>query len=94
MNHNNPTPLVPAHGKKLCPICGKPSYSRAGVHPQCSVQQADAPRQEQLKAERKRLTIAKQAAPQKSRDKQCPHCQAQVHIRQQVCVCGHHFGGA
>jgi hypothetical protein len=30
---------------RLCPVCGKRAYSHTGVHPQCSVQQADAPRQ-------------------------------------------------
>jgi hypothetical protein len=28
--------------KPPCPVCGKPSYSRGGVHPQCSMRQADA----------------------------------------------------
>lgn len=26
---------------RLCPICGKPSYSLAGEHPQCSVIRRD-----------------------------------------------------
>jgi hypothetical protein len=36
-------------------VCGKKSYSAAGIHPQCSVQQADAPRQAALAAKKKRL---------------------------------------
>jgi len=27
---------------KLCPICGKPSYSLAGEHPQCAIARCDA----------------------------------------------------
>jgi hypothetical protein len=27
--------------RPLCPVCGKPSYSREGVHPQCSMRNAD-----------------------------------------------------
>src|SRR6185436_1792408 len=29
---------------RMCPVCGKRTYSHVGVHPQCAVQQADAPR--------------------------------------------------
>lgn len=32
--------LATATGK-LCPVCGHTSYSRSGVHPQCSLLQAD-----------------------------------------------------
>jgi hypothetical protein len=55
MNTKKPEPLIllqPQRGK-TCPVCGKPSYSRGGVHPQCCVKQADEPRQLQL-AEAKR----------------------------------------
>lgn len=27
-----------------CPVCQAPVYSRAGIHPQCAVRQADPPR--------------------------------------------------
>lgn len=37
----------------MCPVCGQPSYSSTGIHPQCAVSQADAPRCEILAAERK-----------------------------------------
>jgi hypothetical protein len=54
MNTHKPEPLMeaPVLGK-ICPICGKRSYSAAGIHPQCAVKQADAPRQLLLAAERK-----------------------------------------
>lgn len=56
MNTKKPEPLIlvqPQPRGKICPVCGKPSYSRGGVHPQCCVRQADEPRQLQL-AEQKR----------------------------------------
>ena len=46
---------------KVCPVCGKRSYSLRGIHPQCAVQQADAPRQAAL-AEEKRQRARDQAA--------------------------------
>jgi uncharacterized Zn finger protein (UPF0148 family) len=46
---------------KICPVCGKRSYSLRGIHPQCAVQQADAPRQAVL-AEEKRQRARDQAA--------------------------------
>jgi hypothetical protein len=52
MNEKKPTPIL-ERNTKVCPVCGKPSYSREGVHPQCSMIQADAPRKVRLAAERK-----------------------------------------
>ena len=55
MNTHKPEPLFetpPVRGK-ICPICGKRAYSPAGIHPQCAVKQADAPRQLLLAAEKK-----------------------------------------
>jgi hypothetical protein len=34
MNVSKPKIITPV--RPLCPICGQPSYSRGGVHPQCS----------------------------------------------------------
>jgi hypothetical protein len=54
MNSKKPEPLFEQQlAGQLCPICGKRSYSLAGIHPQCAVRQADAPRQRRL-AEAKR----------------------------------------
>jgi hypothetical protein len=53
MDTHKPAPLYAAPNRKVCPICGKSTYSMGGIHPQCAVQQADAPRQRQLAAERK-----------------------------------------
>ncbi len=39
-----PTPTTPASGRVRCPVCHETVYSRAGIHPQCAVRQADPPR--------------------------------------------------
>ena len=64
MNHKKPTPILGEHNAKICPVCGKRSYSAGGIHPQCAVQQADAPREQQLKAKAKKKPVAKKP-PQK-----------------------------
>lgn len=56
MNTHKPEPLFvapPRQPGKICPICGKRAYSAGGIHPQCAVKQADAPRQAILAAEKK-----------------------------------------
>jgi len=98
MNHKNPTPIIQQSGKKVCPVCGKPSYSLEGIHPQCAVEQADSPRRERLRAEKKRQSIAKKASPQKASPqkawlRECPSCRAQIHVRRRVCDCGYSFDG-
>lgn len=62
MNPKKPEPLFvePVRGQ-ICPVCGKRSYSLHGIHPQCAVQQADAPRQKKL-AEAKREQARLEAA--------------------------------
>ena len=45
---------------KACPVCGKSSYSFGGIHPQCAVLLADAPRADRLDAEKKAKAKAKQ----------------------------------
>ena len=34
------TPITDSQ-RKRCPICGKPVYSLAGIHPQCAIKQND-----------------------------------------------------
>jgi hypothetical protein len=36
--------------RKTCPICGKVSYSLAGIHPQCAQKRADEAIRVKLKA--------------------------------------------
>lgn len=38
------TPLSPIETRVRCPVCREVVYSRAGIHPQCAVRQADPPR--------------------------------------------------
>jgi hypothetical protein len=54
MECTKPQPLysMPSLGT-VCPVCGKKSYSAAGIHPQCAVKQADAPREAALAVQRK-----------------------------------------
>jgi hypothetical protein len=50
MSHDKPKPLYPdSVVRRRCPICGAIAYSREGIHPQCAMAQADAPRTERLK---------------------------------------------
>jgi hypothetical protein len=35
---------VPLPTRPSCPVCKKAVYSRAGIHPQCAVSLAEAPR--------------------------------------------------
>jgi len=54
MNTNKPEPLFAEPIRKRCPICGERTYSAVGIHPQCAVRQADAPRERLLAAAKKR----------------------------------------
>ncbi len=38
------TPIQPTTTRVRCPVCRQPVYSRAGIHPQCAVKQADPPK--------------------------------------------------
>jgi hypothetical protein len=41
----NPKHLhTPLSTRARCPVCHEAVYSRAGIHPQCAVRQADPPR--------------------------------------------------
>lgn len=71
MDTNKPEPLYPTRTLgSICPICGKKSYSAAGVHPQCSVVQADAPRQAALAAKKKTEKVAADAKREDDREKE------------------------
>lgn len=62
-----PEPLYREAPGKNCPVCGKRSYSLRGIHPQCAVQQADAPRQALL-AEEKREKARVEAVERSQRE--------------------------
>ena len=94
MRYKKPTPILGERNRKLCPVCGKRSYSAGGIHPQCAAQQADAPREQQLKAkkktEAKKKTVAKKL-PQTWNQKKCPECGVEVHVRKKKFDCGFDF---
>ena len=90
MSNKKPRPLNSRPPPNLCPICGEASYSRAGVHPQCSARQADEKRKDHIKREK----LAAEATPISAGErisawqKICPKCKAVQHIRKKICSCG------
>jgi hypothetical protein len=44
MNPKSYHPPHPASTRVRCPVCHQEVYSRAGIHPQCAVRQADPPK--------------------------------------------------
>jgi hypothetical protein len=95
MSEKRPVPVLAGASQKLCPVCGKRSYSAAGTHPQCAQRQADAVRKEKIAAEKAVEVKATKKAPRQQRSwkKKCPKCDAEVHVRKKVCTCGHNFFG-
>lgn len=95
MSAKKPVPLLTGTSPETCPVCGQPSYSPAGIHPQCAVTQADAPRNARLAAEKAAEKKSKSEAPQAARQsawqKTCPECDARVPARKKVCDCGFTF---
>ncbi|HYM86041.1 MAG TPA: hypothetical protein VET30_04830 [Pseudoxanthomonas sp.] len=80
-------PQFIAQSPPLCPVCGKASYSRGGVHPQCAVTRADAV----LSKARKAKAAAKSKVARPPWTKRCPHCGRQTAARRYACDCGHRF---
>ena len=39
--NKKPAPLYPSATRAPCPVCGQPSYSHEGIHPQCAMHVAD-----------------------------------------------------
>ena len=91
MAEPNPTSNSMTKGKKVCPVCGQPSYSREGIHPQCAIEQSDAPRQEELARLKKKAATEKKQPRQRSWNKKCPKCGTELHVRRKSCECGHAF---
>jgi ribosomal protein S27AE len=92
MTTHKPAPLIPQQVKRLCPVCGQASYSRDGIHPQCALTQADNSRSRKLRFEKEQKTKSDRPG-QRSWEKKCPKCSAQLHVRRIVCDCGYVFGG-
>ncbi|MCA9236251.1 MAG: hypothetical protein KDA44_12325 [Planctomycetales bacterium] len=58
MSEKKPLPLIRNASPKTCPVCGHPSYSGNGIHPQCNGTQADKKRREKRAAEARDAAIA------------------------------------
>lgn len=91
---SRPRPLLEefSTGRPRCPVCGSPSYSADGIHPQCAALQWD----------RQRMALVKEAPPlpaQKPKrlvvkpwHRLCPRCGIQSHFRKPQCSCGEPLG--
>jgi hypothetical protein len=58
MSANKPMPLYYRPAPPLCPVCGQSSYSRSGVHPQCSARALDSVRMQRLRQTELRAAAA------------------------------------
>lgn len=92
MSSKKPQPLItPEKPDRSCPVCGEISYSRAGIHPQCSVRQADAKRLNDIQRDKKDDKTKKPDNSARPWQKVCPKCKALQHVRKGACTCGHTF---
>ncbi len=94
-SNKRPDPLAAGlTPRPRCPVCGEPSYSREGAHPQCLMEQSDKTR---MVAVRAAAAQAPKAEPRRSEHsvrpwhRRCDKCGQQSHIRKPVCACGHEF---
>ena len=53
VSEKKPTLIIVERNSAICPVCGKRSYSRGGIHPQCAMIQADMSRKLNLAAAKK-----------------------------------------
>lgn len=81
------TPATIGPSRPQCPVCGKVSYSRDGIHPQCAVSRADA----KLRVPRE---VQKEEAKPGRFSKRCGGCGRTVAARRMVCDCGRKFAAA
>ena len=87
MSHSNYATVGADSSKKICPVCGKRSYSRGGIHPQCAVRRANATRAKKIKAAPRSTAKSSPWSPKKM----CPKCRTELHVRRKECDCGHDF---
>ncbi len=74
--------------RKLCPICGKASYSSSGTHPQCEVAKSDTAFRAALKA---RIAAGEVPAVRHPWTTRCPRCGLSQPSRRFACDCGYSF---
>jgi hypothetical protein len=87
MSEKKPIILRMPPSRENCPVCGKPSYSSTGTHPQCALVRAD----ELSRDDRKKSAAAAAKVKRKSWSKPCPKCKSEIPARRMVCDCGHSF---
>jgi endogenous inhibitor of DNA gyrase (YacG/DUF329 family) len=90
MSEKKPIIAPATAARNNCPVCGKPSYSATGTHPQCAVARADSV----SRAARKAAGVEVVKPPRKSWSKPCPKCKREVPARRLDCDCGHKFAAA
>jgi hypothetical protein len=94
MSEKRPAPRIPTRARSGFPVSSELSYSRDGVHPQCSVRQADEKRKNRIKRETLLLEVEKTPMPASGIapwQKYCPKCNTLQHVRKTACGCGHTF---
>ena len=96
MLNEKPKPPIRSSGPNTCPVCGKSSYSAAGIHPQCAVQQVDDLRKAAIKKKEAGGETTKEKAGKNKVatgrwQKTCPQCKLAQHVRRKECDCGHKF---
>jgi hypothetical protein len=77
-----------------CPVCGKTTYSRGGIHPQCASERADRIARAARKAVEDDTNAEKGATaaqPRQQWTKLCVRCKRVVPARRAVCDCGFTF---
>lgn len=90
MSEKKPIVFQMSRARGNCPVCGKPSYSSTGMHPQCALARADA----LSRADRKKAGPTVSKVKRKSWSKPCPKCKREIPARRVVCDCGHNFAPA
>lgn len=61
---SKPEPIFKTKTRPVCPVCGKTSYSKDGIHPQCALVKAEEPRMKKIKAKQKAEREKKRAQSQ------------------------------
>lgn len=75
-----------------CPVCGKTTYSRGGIHPQCASERADkVVRAARKEAEEKAEKVVATVQPRQQWTKLCGVCKRVVPARRAMCECGFVF---
>lgn len=87
MSEKTPFVRTANNARKVCPVCGKSSYSATGTHPQCALAYAD----ELTREDRRVANVALSKEKRKSWVKVCPKCKHEVPSRRLQCDCGHSF---